>query len=255
MSKTKNVTVVAEEDKEDQTRESLSEKSMEMAKNIVAYALNNMLTVFLLLLLFIGCGGENLEDTQKGLIKTAIESSQMLNGTINIEDASKEITDKIIKEGLDYKECAVNAWGNQMWWVLIILSLGGYSLLAALLVWFHAKFYIKKEEKLSNMRLYRVTDSFPIIDSILEIPIAFAVAPIATGLLWLIFAGNVCLLFFIGKNFAKDGGNMNAYLSNSVLIGYQLIRINGDLSQYYVFLKQSRKVDVVKRYTFVEEDV
>ena len=102
-----------------------------------------------------------------------------------------------------------------------------------------------RTEKLD--KLYGCTNRIPLIDSIIEIPIAFILAPKTTLLLWLIYAAQLSGIVMMMVVFIKELEETNTkydksalYLS-SYLVAYNIFRLTGDVSQYFVIISNSCK--------------
>jgi len=137
--------------------------------------------------------------------------------------------------------------------LVITLGIAIYGLLAAIIVMLHAIRY--KERGDSPIQgLYKLTDRIPIIDSLLEIPISLWIAPFVTIFLWSMFL--VCCVGLIQLAIAYndemfEDGNMSTFALTAFLVGFDLYRMTGNISQYYVIYKSAR-ADALKKKEIIQ---
>lgn len=124
---------------------------------------------------------------------------------------------------------------------LIALAIASYGATAVLVVIVHV-FFIKDQDKPPVQNYFDWTDRFPLIDSLLEIPICLCIAPLFTICIWLAYlaccVGLICII--IGyKDAEHEGGNLSAFAMTACLVGFDLYRLTGDICQYYVISKSA----------------
>jgi len=138
---------------------------------------------------------------------------------------------------------------------IVACCCAGYGVLLGVWVYFRA--FNNKSKAFdfdgSNIRkAYLWSNMVPILDSLFEIPIAFVFEPVQTVLLWCFFlVVAVCLLSTVfldtGINTEAMKGAANTIatqdsslstliteLSTNIVAGYQLYRLTGEVSEYFV---------------------
>ena len=145
--------------------------------------------------------------------------------------------------------------------VVIILA---YGLFASIFVWIHATRRFKRlghvETKVVES-IYKWTGRLIIVDSIIEIPITFFWAPFMTVFIWGSFLSMVIGLSFTANYFAKmveDPSASNTFNMSSFLVVLSLLKLTGEISQYWVMYKAAvakQRLNVFKdsiEHTFEE---
>jgi len=135
--------------------------------------------------------------------------------------------------------------GSFQW---ITLSIAIYGFLIATIVIIHAIRYRESGES-PIQNIYKWTDRIPIIDSLLEIPIAMWISPFVTIFLWAVFLAcctGLIVLIVSYNEAAFENGNTSTFALTAFLVGFDLYRMTGNISQYYVTHK-SAKADALEK--------
>jgi len=129
---------------------------------------------------------------------------------------------------------------NKEFW--ITLSIAIYGFLIATIVIIHAIRYRESGES-PIQNIYKWTDRIPIIDSLLEIPIAMWISPFVTIFLWAVFLAcctGLIVLIVSYNEAAFENGNTSSFALTAFLVGFDLYRMTGNISQYYVTHKSAK---------------
>jgi hypothetical protein len=211
------------------------------AKPCLSQAIDYTLLVLLLLLQFMRCSPAKLEDLQDYV------TDNKLNETTVSAFYSCDIGDKSTLL-LHSSETYLN--------VLVIMAISAGIIIGILygaFVWFHA--WCGKEDTPIHSwtkKLYKCTDKMLLIDTVIEIPISFYMAPIMSIFVWSMFAACSFGLIFLSKMYGdimKDDENAKTvFVTNSMLVGLSLLKLTGEVSQYWVLYKASVSEDNRKKY-------
>jgi len=131
---------------------------------------------------------------------------------------------------------------------LITLGIAIYSFLATILVIGHA-LHMTEQGYSPIQGIYKCTDRIPIFDSLLEIPIALYLSPFVTIFLWSVFlacCAGLAILIASYREAEFENGNVSTFILTAFLVGFDLYRWTGNISQYYVINKTAR-ADARKR--------
>lgn len=126
----------------------------------------------------------------------------------------------------------------------IIISFG-YGVFIAIITWTHSTYFAKQEGKSNLEDLYDLTDKVIVIDSLLEIPIAFWNAPYVTIALWVIFFIVTACIYVLSLSVDVSWNPRDdpAKFFSDFVAMYHLYKVTGDLSQYYVLNKTTDTSD------------
>jgi hypothetical protein len=143
----------------------------------------------------------------------------------------------------------------------ISLGIAAYGVIAGTAVILHAVF-MNNQDKPPIQGIFDWTDRIPVIDSLLEIPFCLWIAPLYTLLLWAAYllccAGLVVLVISYEKE-SYENGNLSAFLLTACLVGFDLYRLTGDISQYIVInmsadiRNRKRDKEIIKRLTSMKQ--
>lgn len=135
----------------------------------------------------------------------------------------------------------------------ITLGIAIYGFLVSIIVIGHAlRFRECGDSPIDG--LYKWTDRIPIIDSLLEIPISLWLAPFVTIFLWSMFVA--CCVGLVVLTVSYDGaefenGNTSTFALTAFLVGFDIYRMTGNISQYYV-LNKSAKADARRKEEIIQ---
>lgn len=184
-------------------------------------------------------------DDLDSLNDTINAGNQTLNETISMFIGNITGNETVIAsiEGLT---CDVKNFENATISLCIAIAIAIYGVCIASIVLVHAA-RLKDTGKSRVEDIYMWTDQIPILDSIIEIPIAFYFAPFNTLFLWGLFmaciSGLVIIVLEGGKG--ADGDDPASLVLTSILIGYHIYKMTGNISQYYVIYKTSTTEDSI----------
>ena len=128
-----------------------------------------------------------------------------------------------------------------------------YGIILSIIVGVHA-FFQSKNVKIHPLTasLYKCTNKIVIIDSALEIPIAFFWAPIMTSILWGFFAAASYGVYILTEHFAEQAGKdesaADVFRSSAALTLLSLFKLTGEALQYWVFYKAATIEDAESRF-------
>lgn len=217
------------------------------AKPCLSKAIDYTLLVLLLLLQFMRCSPAKLEDLQ------AYAIDNKLNETAASTFYSCDITGN--KSTLLYSsETYVNA--------LVIMSIFTGIIIGILygaFVWFHARGIDDLHIHPWTEKLYKCTDKILVIDSAIEIPISFYIAPVMTIFLWSMFtaccSGLIFLSIMYGNIMEDDENAKTVFGTSSILVGLSLFKLTGEVSQYWVLYKASASKENRDKFDEDQKDV
>ena len=134
-----------------------------------------------------------------------------------------------------------------------------YGLIISFVTALHAYFFISNEgdaAKPSKVeKIYEFTSKFHFfgLDSLLEIPLSFIFAPIMTLFIWAIFGGLVmgflfALSYVSGQleelSDVEYERSFSIYLVSSFLVVIALLKLTGEIMQYYVIYKVAKSNEI-----------
>lgn len=139
----------------------------------------------------------------------------------------------------------------------ISLGIAAYGFTSGVAVILHAIF-MKDQDKPPIQGIFDWTDRIPVIDSLLEMPFCFWIAPLFTLLLWtayLLCCAGLTVLVVSYEKESYENGNLSAFILTACLVGFDLYRLTGDISQYIVIHKSAdtrnrkRDKEIIKKLT------
>ena len=214
------------------TKETLTERFLgnvsDRAKPCVAKAIDYTLLVILLLLQFMQCSPANkLQDYMEDNKSNETTFSDLYSCSMG--DSSSLLYSS---------EMYIN--------VLVIMTISIGIIIGVLygaFVWIHAGGVQELPIHPWTEKLYKCTDKILVIDSAIEIPISFYMAPIMTVFLWSLFAscfiGSSFIMTIYSKSVENDEKAIAVFGTSIVLVGLSLFKLTGEVSQYWVLYKAS----------------
>jgi len=179
------------------------------------------------------------------LNETITAGNQTLNETISMFIGNITGNETVVAsvEGLT---CDIKSFENAKLSLCIAIAIAIYGICIATIVLVHAA-RLTDTGKSRVEDIYMWTDQIPILDALIEIPIAFYFAPFNTLFLWGLFmacfSGLVVIVLEGGKG--ADGDDPASLVMTSILIGYHIYKMTGNISQYYVIYKTSTTEDII----------
>lgn len=196
------------------------------AKNVVARAFDYVLSVILILIQALHCNHSTLHHIQTSL--------DLRQDAAELAAAFGEV------EGMlaSFSVCARENIGIYRSLQYLSILIMAYGFIAAMFVWVHSTRLNKESEskdKTIKDGIYACTDRVPVFDTLLEIPVALRYGFKSTVVLWALFALNMVGLLFINMEFdEKFAVDATAFLWSSLIVAYNLGRLTGDISQYWI---------------------
>ena len=215
---------------------------MAMAKPCIAKAIDYTMLEALLLIQYSRCQPPNLEEIVKD---AAMNPEQPIDQSSFYSCGSSESADQQL---LFSENAIINAF------VIAAISVGiFYGIFCGIIVWFHSRRKAKDVEiHPLTEKLYKCTEKILIIDSLLEIPISFFWAPYMTIFLWSSYLIAILGLFLLSTSYNKIAeGDENAqavFLSSATLTGLSLLKLTGEIAQYWVLYTASISSDSRSKY-------
>ena len=209
------------------------------AKPCVAKAIDYTLLVVLLLIQFMRCSPADFDDI-KDLVTT--NSNETITASTlyscDIDDKSK-----LLYSSKTY----VNVL------VIMAISIGIIiGILFGAFVWIHARGIEDLPIHEWTEQLYKCTDKILVIDSALEIPISFYMAPAMTIFVWSLFAACSAGLIFLSTMYGRivkgDENAITVFTTNALLVGLSLFKLTGEVSQYWVLYQASVSQDIRDKF-------
>lgn len=221
-------------DTTEDAQETLTERFLgnvsDRAKPCISKAIDYTLLVILLLLQFMQCSPATLDNLQEHV------KDNKLNETSVSDFYSCNMSDSSLI--LYSSETYIN--------VLVIMAISVGIIIGVLygaFVWIHARRIEELPIHPWTEKLYKCTDKILIIDSAIEIPISFYMAPGMTVFLWSLFAccfvGSIFMLTIYSKSVEHDEQAITVFGTNLALVGLSLFKLTGEVSQYWVLYKSS----------------
>jgi len=169
---------------------------------------------------------------------------QLRSCELSAEAMAKYLDDKSNFSIADVYDCNVKEeLENLDWDFLIAAGIAVYGILAAIIVNIHA-WRLKDYGTSPIQGMYDCTDNIPILDGLIEIPISLIMAPIVTIILWSLFLGCCVGLVYLSVSYhaghVENGGNMSTFMLTAFLVAFDIYKMTGDMSQYYVVNKSAR---------------
>ena len=132
-----------------------------------------------------------------------------------------------------------------------------YGFVAIIFVWVHSKRRFKTVRQAPPAgveKIYKWTEKFIIIDSILEIPISFYFAPIMTIFLWAAYACFIFGLLIAGLNYSEkvDSKTAEVFWMSALMVALALLKLTGEMSQYWVIYKAVSSEDAKEKLEEVQ---
>jgi hypothetical protein len=222
----------------------------EKAKPIVGRSIDYTMLVGLLLLQFLSCRSATAQDLQNIIFNNATE------GNIT-EDTAKQL----YTCDVDEKTFVFSSHRNLNICLLVALGVGlTFGITSAIFVWVHANRTQAKNAKLHAFteELYKCTDKFILLDSILEIPISFFWAPIMTSILWVTYFFTALGLFFLARlQNSRSGFDENAkavFNTSAILVALSLYKLIGEISQYWVLYTAATSETADQKFEKLKQD-
>ena len=211
------------------------------AKPCVSKALDYTLLVLLLVLQFMRCSPPSTEDI--------LDQLQNPDGSFNATYASSIQSvyscnlSSTQKSSIFY---ASNPWINGLVFAAIIIAFL-YGIVCGLGIWLHARKNEKIEVPPTIKKIYAFTDRIMIIDTALEIPVAFFWAPLITIILWTFFAisciGLILLSSLYTRTVPDDPNAQSVFDTSAFLVAFSLFKLTGEVSQYCVMYIASKRAE------------
>lgn len=121
-----------------------------------------------------------------------------------------------------------------------------FGITSAFFIWIHAFCCNAKNLRIKPVmeKVYKCTDRMVFIDTIIEIPISFLIAPAFTIALWAFVAASLIGLYFITRMYTEnlpqdDVNSIAVFNTSAVLVALALYKLTGEISQYWVSYKSS----------------
>jgi len=236
------------------------ESAYDKAKDIAEIAFTFALSVILLFLQNQECHfsiklptiddylGTNTRDISQDLVgnETRNETISDLMGNVTRNETLRVyVDDQLENRTSDILKCDFKNFDTTSLSFCISVAIAVYGLCIAGIVLIHAARLT--ETGASRVEdIYMWTDQIPIIDSLIEIPIAFYFAPVNTLILWGLFmaclSGLVLIVLEAGKDTVES--DQGSLLITSILILYHVYKMTGNISQYYVIYKTAATEDI-----------
>ena len=202
------------------------------AKPCVAKALDYTLLVLLLVLQFMRCSPPSTDDL--------IEQLKLEDGNLNVTYIKSDLG-SIYSCDISSTQSSVffasNSWINGLVFSAIIIAFI-YGLVGGVGVWIHSMHRADIEVPPMVQKLYSITDRIMIIDTLIEIPIAFYWTPIATLLMWIFFCiscvGLTLLSVLYARTVPNDPNAQSVFNTSAFLVAFSLFKLTGEVSQYWV---------------------
>jgi len=148
----------------------------------------------------------------------------------------------------DITECDVgNTFRIENVEVILAIAIASYGIFTAVVVWIHVR-YMKKDYGNSPVEgIYERTNRIPVIGTLLQVSIALIIAPCATMLLWVAFIA-ICggLVLLIVKYHKTSRGDTGSFALTCFLIAFQIYKLTGKLSEYFIINKVAMADDEEK---------
>jgi len=221
-----------------------------MAKDVTNAAFMYMAAT---ILLAIGIVNTKVLQISNDSGKLLEEINNNLQNPTDITDGVKDLTDGM-KQGFEDISNINSEWlfnGDTTPRFCFAAGCAGYGIILCGLVNYSSHKNTGRDFDHSKVKkYYELTDTVPIIDSFLEIPIALAHCFWITVFLWLGFMITCVALTFatfwrggiddtkeyLLNEVDKGGSNLTLLISQNAYILYLLVRLTGDTSQFYVLL-------------------
>lgn len=225
---------IANENFEDESEEDTKELVSDLAKPCVTKAFDYTLLVVLLVLQFLRCSPPSTEDILTQLSDT--------DGNLNNVTESSDAIMQLYSCNLSGFQTSVifssNSWINGLVLTTIVIAFL-YAILVSSVVWIHSSRKAKHLEVTPTVkRIFAFTDKLLIIDTLIEIPIAIFLAPIATMFLWAFFCISVVGLILFALLFANtvkgDSNAQSVFNTSAFLVVFSLYNFTGEVSKYLV---------------------
>lgn len=224
----------AEDSAKEKLKEMLFGNVSEKAKPCINKAFDYTLLVCLLILQYMRCKPdiEEVNNVPVPVYDCASKNNTILFSSDSSEDGVPRI--------------------NKMVLAAVIAGFS-YGIILSIIVGVHA-FFQSKNVKIHPLTasLYKCTNKIVIIDSALEIPIAFFWAPIMTLILWGFFAAASYGVYILTVHFEEQAGNdesaAHVFRSSAVLTLLSLLKLTGETLQYWVFYKAATIEDAENRF-------
>ena len=203
------------------------------AKPCVAKAMDYTLLVLLLVLQFMRCSPPSTDDL--------IDQLKPVNGTLNVTTIKSDLQ-SIYSCDISSTQSSIffasDAWINGLVFAAIIIAFL-YGLVCGVGVWIHSTRRAGDNEVPPMVeKLYSITDRILVIDTLIEIPIAFYWTPIATLFMWIFFSiscvGLVLLSVLYARTVPDDPNAQSVFNTSAFLVAFSLFKLTGEASQYWV---------------------
>ena len=230
------------------TKETLTERFLgnvsDRTKPWVVKAIDYTLLVILLLLQFMQCSPANkLQDYMEDNKSNETTFSDLYSCSMGDSSSLLYSSDMYIN-------------------VLVIMTISIGIIIGVLygaFVWIHAGGVQELPIHPWTEKLYKCTDKILLIDTAIEIPISFYMAPIMTIFLWSMFTACFFGLIFLSTMYGdimKDDENAKTVFgTNSMLVGLSLFKLTGEVSQYWVLYKASISKENRDKFDDDQKDV